>query len=42
MASAHQRVIQAALNAYETGLGMFYDEGQAEDFCYEALEEMSV
>ena len=42
MNSAHQRVIQAALNAYETGLGMFYDEGQAEDFCYEALEEMSV
>ena len=42
MDSAHQRVIQAALNAYETGLGMFYDEGQAEDFCYEAMEEMSV
>ena len=36
----HQRVIQAALNAYETGLGMFYDEGQAEDFCDEALEEI--
>ncbi len=42
MDSAHQRVIQAALNAYETGLGMFYDEGQAEDFCYDALEELSV
>ena len=41
MDSAHQRVIQAALNAYETGLGMCYDEGQAEDFCYDALEELS-
>ncbi len=40
MSNEHQRVIQAALNAYETGLGMFYDEGQAEDFCYDALEEI--
>ncbi|MBR4538215.1 MAG: DUF4111 domain-containing protein [Clostridia bacterium] len=40
MSTDHQRVIQAALNAYETGLGMFYDEGQAEDFCFEALEEI--
>ncbi len=40
MSTEHQRVIQAALNAYETGLGMFYDEGQAEDFCYDALEEI--
>lgn len=38
--SDHQRVIQAALNAYETGLGMFYDQGQAEDFCCKALEEL--
>ncbi len=41
MSTEHQRVIQAALNAYETGLGMFYDEGQAESFCYDALEEIS-
>ena len=41
MSTAHQQVIQAALNAYETGLGMFYDEGQAEDFCFEALEEIN-
>ncbi len=40
MSTDHQRVIQAALNAYETGLGMFYDEGQAEDFRYDALEEI--
>ena len=37
----HQRVIQAALNAYETGLGMSYDEGQAENFCYDALSELN-
>ena len=36
----HQRVIQAALNAYESGRDMFYDRGQAEDFCYDALEEL--
>ena len=42
MDSAHQRVIQAALNAYETGLGVSYDEGQAEDFCFDALEELSL
>jgi len=41
MDDSHQRVIQAALNAYETGMGMFYDEGQAEDFCYEALSELN-
>ena len=40
MSTDHQRVIQAALNAYETGLDMFYDEGQAEDFCFDALEEI--
>ncbi len=40
MPTEHQRVIQAALNAYESGLGMFYDEGQAEDFRYDALEEI--
>ena len=40
MSTEHQRVIQAALNAYETGLGMSYDAGQAEDFCYDALEEI--
>ena len=41
MDSTHQRVIQAALNAYETGLGMSYDEGQAENFCYDALSELN-
>ena len=41
MDAAHQRVIQAALNAYESGLGMSYDEGQAESFCYEALSELN-
>ena len=41
MDSTHQRVIQAALNAYETGMGMSYDEGQAESFCYEALSELN-
>ncbi len=38
MSTDHQRVIQAALNAYESGLDMFYDHGQAEDFCFDALE----
>lgn len=38
---AHQAVIQAALNAYQSGRDMFYDEGQAEDFCYDAIEELS-
>ena len=37
---AHQSVIQAALNAYQTGRDMFYDEGLAEDFCYEVMEEL--
>ena len=41
MDSTHQRVIQAALNAYETGMGMSYDEGQAENFCYEAMSELN-
>ncbi len=41
MDSSHQRVIQAALNAYGTGLGMSYDEGQAESFCYDALTELN-
>lgn len=36
----HQRVIQAALNAYESGLGMSYDRGLSEDFCCEALQEL--
>ena len=40
MGSAHQRVIQAALNAYEMGLDMSYDQGQAESFCSEALAEI--
>ena len=38
---AHQGVIQAALNAYCAGRDMFYDQGQAEDFCYDAMEELS-
>ena len=37
---AYQSVIQAALNAYQTGTDMFYDEGLAEDFCYDAVEEL--
>lgn len=41
MNASHQRVIQAALNAYGTGLGMSYDEGQAESFCYDALSELN-
>ena len=41
MDPAHQRVIQAALNAYKTGLGMNYDEGLAEAFCYDALSELN-
>ena len=41
MESSHQRVIQAAMNAYETGLGMSYDEGEAESFCYDALSELN-
>ena len=40
MSTDHQRVIQAALNAYDSGLDMFYDHGQAEDFCFEALETL--
>ena len=41
MDASHQRVIQAALNAYETGLGMSYDDGLAESFCYDALSELN-
>lgn len=37
---AYQSVIQAALNAYQSGRDMFYDEGLAEDFCYEVMEEL--
>lgn len=37
----HQGVIQAALNAYCAGRDMFYDQRQAEDFCYDAMEELS-
>lgn len=37
---SYQGVIQAALNAYEYGRDMFYDENQAEDFCYDAMEEL--
>lgn len=37
---AHQRVIQAAVNAYESGLDMSYDRGLAENFCADALEEL--
>ena len=40
MSSVHQQVIQAALNAYNTGLGMFYNEGEAEAFCCDAMEEL--
>lgn len=36
----YQGVIQAALNAYAYGRDMFYDEAQAEDFCYDAMEEL--
>lgn len=38
---AYQGVIQAALNAYQSGRDMFYDLGVAEDFCYDAMEELS-
>lgn len=38
---AHQGVIQAALNAYQCGRDMFYDRVQAEDFCYDAMEELN-
>lgn len=41
MPTQHQRVIQAAVNAYESGLDMVYDAGQAEEFCCDALEEIS-
>lgn len=37
---AYQGVIQAALNAYQTGRDMFYDESLAEDLCYEVMEEL--
>lgn len=36
----HQSVIQAALNAYQSGWDMFYDESLAEDFCYDVMEEL--
>jgi streptomycin 3"-adenylyltransferase len=39
--NAHQGVIQAALNAYQSGRDMFYDREQAEDFCYDAMEELN-
>lgn len=38
---AHQRVIQAALNAYQAGRDMSYDAGLAESFCFEALKELN-
>ncbi|MBR4359076.1 MAG: DUF4111 domain-containing protein [Clostridia bacterium] len=38
----HQRVIQAAVNAYESGLDMSYDRGLAENFCADALEELGI
>lgn len=37
---AYQSVIQAALNAYQSGRDMFYDESLVEDFCYEVMEEL--
>ena len=39
--ASHQPVIQAALNAYGKGLDMFYDRSEAEDFCAQALDEIS-
>ena len=42
LSSDYQRVIQAALNAYSTGLGMFYDKGEAEDFCSMALDQLGI
>ena len=39
---AHQQVIQAALNAYGSGLDMFYDQGEAEELCYDVLAEMNL
>ena len=41
LAHSHQAVIQAALNAYQSGRDMFYDLGQAEDFCFDAMEELN-
>lgn len=38
---SHQRVIQAALNAYQTGRDMTYDAGLAESFCADALKELN-
>ncbi|MBR6185967.1 MAG: DUF4111 domain-containing protein [Clostridia bacterium] len=40
MPSVHQQVIQAALNAYNTGLGMFYNKGEAEAFRFDAMKEL--
>lgn len=37
----HQRVIQAALNAYQAGRDMSFDAGLAENFCFDALEELN-
>ena len=37
----YQRVIQAALNAYQAGRDMSCDAGLAEDFCHNALEELN-
>ena len=42
MNSVYQRLIQAALNAYDTGLDMVYDQGEAEAFRSEALAELGV
>jgi len=38
--NGYQPLIQAALNACESGLDMTYDEEQAEEFCAEALREI--
>lgn len=37
----HQRVIQAALNAYQAGRDMSFDAGLAESFCCDALDELN-
>lgn len=41
MPSDYQPLIQAAINAYDTGNDMFYDRTLADDFCYDAMQEIN-
>lgn len=39
---SYQGLIQAALNAYQNGTDMFYNQSAAEDFMDDCLDELGV